>query len=108
MNIGNMDRRIALQSASLSTNNYGEREQTWSTYATVWAQLKYRTGSEKVQDDQVSSTEGATFNIRYSTDTSAAKASDRVVYNGENYEILHIQELGRREGLSLVCELRRA
>lgn len=108
MNVGNMDRRIQLQAATLTANAYGQKVASWATYATVWAQLKYTSGSEKVEDDQVSSTIKAQFTIRYSTDTAPAKASDRVVYNGDNYEVLYVQEVGRREGINLICELRSA
>jgi len=108
MNIGNMDRRIALQSQVLTTNNYGQRDSSWSTYATVWASIKYMGGSEKLADDQINSTQTVQFAVRYSTDTDGAKASDRVVYNGNNYEVLYVQEIGRREGINIVCELRSA
>jgi len=74
----------------------------------VWAQLTYTGGDEKLQSDQVSSTIKTQFKIRYSSDTSSAKPSDRVVYNGSNYEVLYIQEVGRGEALNLVCELRSA
>ena len=108
MNIGNMDRRISLQSTTLTTNDYGQRVASWATYATVWASIKYKSGGEKLTDDQVGSTQTVDFTIRYSTDVSGAKASHRIVYNGNNYEILYVQEIGRREGLNLVCELRSA
>jgi len=108
MNIGHMDRRIALQSTTLTTNDYGQRVASWATYATVWASIKYKRGSEKVTDDQVGSTQTVDFTIRYSTDVSGVKASHRLVYNSQNYEILYVQEIGRKEGLILVCELRSA
>jgi len=108
MNIGHMDRRIALQSTTLTTNDYGQRVASWATYATVWASIKYKGGSEKVTDDQVGSTQTVDFTIRYSTDVSGVKASHRLVYNSQNYEILYVQEIGRKEGLILVCELRSA
>ena len=108
MNIVHMDRRIALQSTTLTTNDYGQRVASWATYATVWASIKYKAGSEKVTDDQVGSTQTVDFTIRYSTDVSGVKASHRLVYNSQNYEILYVQEIGRKEGLILVCELRSA
>ena len=108
MRFGRADRRIALQSSTLATNAYGQRVATWATYATVWAQLTYTGGDEKLQSDQVSSTVKTQFKIRYSSDTSSVKPSDRVVYNGNNYEVLYVQEVGRSEALNLICELRSA
>ena len=108
MKFGRADRRIALQASTLTTNAYGQRVASWTTYATVWAQLTYTGGDEKLQSDQVSSTVKTQFKVRYSSDTSSAKPSDRVVYNSSNYEVLYIQEVGRGEALTLVCELRSA
>ena len=34
MNIGHMDRRIELQTSAHTVNQYGERTDSWSTYAT--------------------------------------------------------------------------
>lgn len=108
MKFGRADRRIALQASTLSTNAYGQRVASWTTYATVWAQLTYTGGDEKLQSDQVSSTIKTQFKIRYGSNVSAVKPSDRVVYDGNNYELLYIQEVGRGEALTLVCELRSA
>lgn len=108
MNIGHMDRRIELQTSAHTVNQYGERTDSWSTYATVWAAIVYRGGSEKVSGDQVSSTNKVEFRIRYSSTVSRVLASDRVLYNTQYYQILAVEEIGRREGYKLICELRDA
>ena len=47
MNIGGLDRRITIQSPSLSANAYGEREESWGTFATCWAQIERKPGAEQ-------------------------------------------------------------
>lgn len=108
MKFGQMDRRITLQRATLATNAYGERVETWGTLATVWAQIQYKEGSgkEAVQSDQVFSSQPVHFIIRYSTDVSSIRPSDRVSYKGDTYQIEGIQEIGRAEGLRIVTTLR--
>lgn len=108
MKFGQMDRRITLQRATLATNAYGERVETWGTLATVWAQVQYKEGSgkEAVQSDQLFSSQPVHFIIRYSTDVSSIRPSDRVSYNGDTYQIEGIQEIGRAEGLRIVTTLR--
>ena len=108
MKFGQMDRRIVLQRATLATNAYGERVETWGTLATVWAQIQYKEGSgkEAVQSDQLFSSQPVHFIIRYSTDVSSIRPSDRVSYNGDTYQIEGIQEIGRAEGLRIVTTLR--
>jgi len=46
------------------------------------------------------------FIIRYSSDVSGVRPSDRVSYNGDIYEIEGVQEIGRGEGLRIVTSLR--
>ena len=103
-----MDRRITIQRATLSVNAYGERSETWGTLATVWAegQDKEGSGREAVQSDQIYSSQPVHFIIRYSSDVSAIRPSDRVSYNGDIYQIEGIQEIGRQEGFRIVTTLR--
>jgi len=46
------------------------------------------------------------FIIRYSSDVSDLKPSDRVSYKSNVYQIEGIQEIGRQEGLRIVTTLR--
>ncbi len=102
-----MDRRITIQRATLSANPYGERAETWGTLATVWAEVQYKVGGrEAVQSDQLYSRQPVHFIIRYSSDVSSVRPSDRVSYNGDIYEIEGVQEIGRGEGLRIVTSLR--
>ena len=98
-----MDRRIGIQRATLTANAYGERAETWATLATVWAEVQYKVGGgESVQSDQVFSEQRVHFIIRYSSDVSDIRPSDRIKYNGNNYQIEGVQEIGRGEGLRIV------
>jgi SPP1 family predicted phage head-tail adaptor len=107
MRFGTMDRRITIQRATLSANAYGERAETWGTLATVWAEVQYKVGGgESLQSDQVFSEQRVHFIIRYSSDVSSVKPSDRVSYNGSSYQIEGVQEIGRGEGLRIVTTLR--
>ena len=103
-----MDRRIGIQRATLTANAYGERAETWATLATVWAEVQYKEGSgrEAVQSDQVYSSQPVHFIIRYSSDVSDIRPSDRIKYNGNNYQIEGVQEIGRQEGFRIVRTLR--
>lgn len=103
-----MDRRIAIQRATLTTNAYGERAESWATIATVWAEVQYKegSGSESIQSNQIQSKQPVHFVIRYSTDVSGIKPSDRVSYNSQTYQIEGVQEIGRQEGLRIVTSLR--
>ena len=108
MRFGQMDRRIVIERATLTTNTYGERAESWGTYATVWAEISYKFGSgtESIQSDQILTKQPVSFIIRYSATTAGVIPTDRVSYGGDLYQIEAIQEIGRAEGLRVVTTLR--
>lgn len=108
MKFGRMDSRILIERATLTTNAYGERAMSWSTLATVWADVIFREGSgtEVVQSLQLLSKQPVHFIIRYSTTVAGVTPKDRVTYNSKVYNIEAIQEIGRNEGLRLTCTIR--
>ena len=108
MRFGKMDRRIVIERATLTTNTYGERAESWGTLATVWAEISYKFGSgtESIQSDQILTKQPVSFIIRYSTTTSGVIPTDRVNYDGNYYQIEALQEIGRAEGLRIVTTLR--
>lgn len=107
MRFGAMDTRITIQRATLAVNAYGERAETWGTLATVWAEVQYKVGGgENIESDQVFSEQRVHFIIRYSSDVSGVRPSDRISYNSNTYQIEGVQEIGRGEGLRLITTLR--
>jgi SPP1 family predicted phage head-tail adaptor len=106
MNIGNLDRRIVLQAPTATVNDYGERTNTWGTLATVWASIERKaSASERNSGEQLVSLQSVTFIIRNSTQVSSLDMSHRVSYNSEYYNILAVQEVGRKEKLRVITEL---
>ena len=47
MNPGDLDQRIVIQGLSEATDDFGQRVQTFSTLATLWAKVEERNGNEK-------------------------------------------------------------
>ena len=52
MIIGKSDRRITVQRATETTNDYGEKAATWATLITVWAELMKTSGMKEVIADR--------------------------------------------------------
>jgi head-tail adaptor len=106
MNIGGLDRRIIIQSPSLSANAYGEREETWGTLATVWAQIERKPAAvEQNSGEQMVSVNKVVFNIRYSSTTKTTKAGYRISYDSKLYSILGVHEVGRQDRIRLITEI---
>lgn len=99
MNIGMMDRRITLQSRTVTQDATGEADETFTTVTTVWAQVTPTREAEPFTDsDQHQAKVTQTFKIYYRSDVDY---TTRIVYQSDNYNIESIKELGRREGLEI-------
>lgn len=101
MAIGTLDRRVVLQTFSASQDEYGQDVNTWTTIATVWAWVRYKSGGESVYSNKETATADCIFTIRY---RSGITEKHRIVYGGVNYDILHIAETGRRKFLDITAK----
>lgn len=104
MNAGELNRQIVIQSRDPGTDNAGQPVQTWTTLATVWADVRGATGMGTIKS-AVGGVEinAYSFRIRYRTDVDAAK---RVVFNGQNFDVKAVRhDFARKEWTDLVCEV---
>jgi SPP1 family predicted phage head-tail adaptor len=101
---GKLDRRIALQSATVTNDaNYNEEDLTWATYATVWARMEFHKSDEGEGQSREYAEMGLYFTIRHRTDVTA---EHRIVYESNNYEIIgRPREIGRRQFLKMQARL---
>ncbi len=102
MNIsaGELDRLITLQH-STATNDPESNEpiSTFATYATVWTKMEFLRSTEGAAAAREYAEYGLFFTIRWRSDILA---EDRIVFEGDNYEIIgRPRELGRRQGLKI-------
>lgn len=100
---GKLDRRITLQRATATQDDAGQPISTWSTLAEVWAQVTPLAVREPFQADQRAAWVDHKFKIRYRSDVGPL---NRVLYAGRTYDVVGVQELGRREGLELMAYAR--
>lgn len=92
-NIGILDRKVTIQTYSLTTNSFGEKVKIWTTHATVWAAVNYNGGKKEEEDGKLTSTDDITFTIRYMSDLISKM---RVVFENKYYTIRDIEQIGRR------------
>lgn len=99
MQAGKMDRRIALQHRSLAAANaHGERVPSYATYATVWAEKLDQRSREFFAAQGTNAERTTRFRIRHRADVVQ---TDRIVFNSQNFDIVQVSEIGRKEGLEL-------
>jgi SPP1 family predicted phage head-tail adaptor len=95
---GQMDRVIILQRVSTSATDSGAVTETWNSVVTLRAQLMV-TSLDELQAAMGNSTEIAvTFRTRWFHDV---RLSDRLVYQGQFFNITQTKEIGRRRGLEI-------
>jgi len=96
--IGDLDRRIIIQNYTSSVDAHGQPIQTWTNFATVWAGVNFKGGSEGFMAEKLTATADLTFTIRYIT---GIDEKSRIVYNSVNYDIQTIAEVDRKRYLEI-------
>jgi|TARA_Y100000310_G_scaffold164306_1_gene164142 hypothetical protein len=65
MTIGELDRRITLETPVLETNDYGESfKDSWAEFRTVWAKVEWKGGKEGEDSGKITATTLVNFYIR--------------------------------------------
>lgn len=96
---GKLDRRIVLQAPAITQDAAGQPNTTWSTFATVWAEILDITGREYLAAGGTQNQAMTKITIRY---LAGVVASMRVVWGSTTYNIEAV--LGTDQtALTLMC-----
>ena len=101
MRAGDLDRRITIRRASFAPDAFNEPVATWSDTATVWAAARHVTDAERFRAQEIGAEVTTRFTIRYSSEVADLGPTDRVAFDGREYNITGVRELGRREWLEM-------
>ena len=106
MPAGKLDQLVTIQRPAETSDGIGGTTRAWADLATdpaVWAHVKAKSGREAMAEDRINAAFVVVFTIRNRTDLSEL---DRIVWNGEAYNIRGILREGER-GLYLRIEAER-
>ena len=93
---GDLDRRITIETPQPgSKSGSGAKTPTWTEFAKRWASKRDLKGREYFEGRQDQGEVTTEFRIRYLT---GLKREMRILLDGLVYDIVHIAEIGRREG----------
>lgn len=106
MKAGKLDRRITIQRAMITRDDYNEEVSTWADLCTVWAAYEPVRDGERFRAGERAAELSARFQIRWSSKVAEVSAEDRLMFQGKVYEITHTKEIGRREGIELTTVAR--
>ncbi len=103
MQAGRLNRRCTLQQPAAGFDELGQPIPGWTDVATVWADIRMKSGLESIKAGAPVSVVQASVRIRY---RSGVNAGMRLIHNLQAYEILAVQpDVGGREYVDLVCQI---
>lgn len=98
---GNLQHLITIERAQrMKTGAAGTVATAWTAHATTRAELVEQIASDEQKPSGASVRERLTFRLRFLAITPA----DRLRFRDRQFGILQVKELGRRQGLEIVCE----
>lgn len=103
MRIGRLDRKITIQrKQTVRDESTGEELEEWTDlYPSIWAEKRVKSGREAIRSEQLVASNIVVWKTHY----KEVKASDRVLEGEQIYAIISPpNEIGRRQGLELICE----
>jgi SPP1 family predicted phage head-tail adaptor len=101
MQAGKMDRRIKIERRVETQNAYGEAVITYQLLAEVWAEKKPLSGRELFTAAQFVPEGQIRYRIRF---MDGVDEKCRITEGGMTYDVIHIAEIGRREGLEITAK----
>lgn len=93
MTAGAMDQFITIQRKTSVADGMGGSVVTWATHKQVWANVKAKGGRESLDEGRTNAVFVVVFTIYNLTDLTDA---DRIIWNGERYNIRGILREGSR------------
>jgi SPP1 family predicted phage head-tail adaptor len=94
---GELDRRITIQRATVTLNEFNEPIETWGDLTTVWAKRRDASATESYRAQEVGAEITARFTIRWSTTAASVTPRDRLNFDGRLYNITAVRDVGRNQ-----------
>lgn len=100
--IGEMDRRIQLQTYTETTNTFGERIETYAAVATLWAKVEYL-GTEGIEAER-SGRQTWQPKINFTIRNRAITERVRVIFDGRTFDIEGTTITQDKQFITLRCQ----
>nr|WP_111298641.1 phage head closure protein [Paracoccus saliphilus] len=100
MKAGKLTETIQIERATDTVNDYGTPSTAWRPFASVRAERIDQTTEEFMRSFGASDEQAVVFRIRFLDGVTNA---DRVLWEGQAFNIQQVTPIGRRKGLDLRC-----
>ena len=102
MQAGRLNRRVTLQAPGTATDELGQPIPGWTDVATLWADIRMKSGLESIKAGASVSVVQASIRVRYRAGITAGM---RLTHNLQAFNIVAVMpDVGGREYVDLVCE----
>lgn len=98
-----MDQRVVIEQLSVSNDDIGFPSESWSTLATVWAEVRQEKGAEIVKANRPVATEYIIVFMRYRSDVTA---KNRLSWSSRTWDIENVRvidSMKRNDGLEITA-----
>lgn len=103
MQAGRLNRRVTLQSPSQSVDELGQPIPGWTDVATLWADIRMKSGLESIKAGAPVSVVQASIRVRYRAGITAGM---RLTHNLQAFNIVAVMpDVGGREYVDLIAEV---
>lgn len=99
--IGELDRRITIQRATITYNEFNEPVEAWVDYVTVWAKRTNASAGESYRAQQVGAQITTRFTVRWSPLTGGVTPQDRIDFDGRTYNITATRQVERNRWIEI-------
>jgi SPP1 family predicted phage head-tail adaptor len=93
---GELDRRITIRRVAVTYNAFNEAVESWFDHATVWAQVTAVSAAEAVRAQEIGAEISLRFTLRWSAMAADIDPRDRILFDGREYNITAVRDVGRR------------
>lgn len=101
MKAGKLDRRVQIKVKTATRDSFGAEILTYSVLATVWAEVVPISGREYFSAAQFVPEASLKIRMRFREDFDETAL---IYYDGVDYDILYIAEIGRGDGLEVLVK----
>jgi SPP1 family predicted phage head-tail adaptor len=108
MRAGDLDRRITIQRAAVSHDEFNGAVETWQNLGTVAAERRDMTNREMMAAQQIGAALQSHFTVRSSALTRTITPKDRLSYDGAVWNIEGVREMPGKDWYLTITATRRA
>ncbi len=87
VNSGQRDRFIQVERKISTSDGYGDEIDTWSSYCSEWAAVRFSAGNERRAAAQEAASAAATFIVLSNSLTRQISVADRIQFDGGIWDI---------------------